>query len=145
MQHSLSFFGCLSFRFQESNTLFFFFSLCRDFSGNNLACDCNVYSSFVSVISALSSSRAAQCASPPRVASVRFFPGGSYKDHPVQDFTCCMYNVYRDCMTDIIRVISHDWSRIWPIEASIYSALFQNHATVFFFLGKRVWDVLHPT
>ena len=106
MQHSLSFFGCLSFRFQESNTLFFL--LCRDFSGNNLACDCNVYSSFVSVISALSSGRAAQCASPPRVASVRFFPGGSYKDHPVQDFTCCMYNVYRDCMTDIIRVISHD-------------------------------------
>ena len=105
MQRSLSFFGYL-FRFQESNT-FFFWLFCRDFSGNNLACDCNVYSSFVSVISALSSSRAAQCFSPPRVASVRFFPGGSYENHPVQDFTCCMYKVYRDCMTDIIRVISH--------------------------------------
>ena len=143
MQRSLSFFGYL-FRFQESNT-FFFWLFCRDFSGNNLACDCNVYSSFVSVISALSSSRAAQCFSPPRVASVRFFPGGSYENHPVQDFTCCMYKVYRDCMTDIIRVISHDWSHIWPVEASIDSAPLQNHATLFFFLVKRVWDHLHPT
>ena len=65
---------------------------CRDFSGTNvLACDCNVYNSLVSVINALSSSRAAVCASPPRVASVQFYPGGSYENHPVQDFTCCMY------------------------------------------------------
>ena len=146
MHHSLPFFGCLSFCFQESNTLFFFFLLLfRDFSGNNLACDCNVYSSFVSVVSALSSSGAAQCASPPRVASVRFFPGGSYKNHPVQDFTCCMYKVCRDCMRDIIRVISHVWSHIWLFEASIDGALLQNHATLLFFLIKRVWDLLHPT
>lgn len=65
---------------------------CRDFSGTNiLACDCNVYNSLVSVINALSSSSAAVCASPPRVASVQFYPGGSYENHPVQDFTCCMY------------------------------------------------------
>ena len=64
----------------------------RDFGGTNvLACDCNVYSSLVSVINALSSSRAAVCASPPRVASVQFYPGGSFENHPVQDFTCCMY------------------------------------------------------
>ena len=65
---------------------------CRNFSGTNvLACDCNVYNSLVSVINALSSSSAAVCASPPRVASVQFYPGGSYENHPVQDFTCCMY------------------------------------------------------
>ncbi|XP_074619052.1 uncharacterized protein LOC141877910 isoform X2 [Acropora palmata] len=80
-----------------------------DFSGNNLACDCNVYSSFVSVISALSSSRAAQCASPPRVASVRFFPGGSYKDHPVQDFTCSPINLKASAPGDFQLLVS--WNR----------------------------------
>ncbi|XP_074619049.1 uncharacterized protein LOC141877908 isoform X1 [Acropora palmata] len=80
-----------------------------DFSGNNLACDCNVYSSFVSVISALSSSRAAQCVSPPRVASVRFFPGGSYKDHPVQDFTCSPINLNASAPGDFQLLVS--WNR----------------------------------
>jgi len=64
----------------------------RDFGGTNqLDCDCNVYSSLLSVIDALSTGRAAICASPARVASVAFYPGGSYENHPIQDFTCCMY------------------------------------------------------
>ena len=51
-----------------------------------------MYSSLVAVINALSQGRAAVCVSPPRVASVEFYPGGSYEDQPVQDFTCCMYS-----------------------------------------------------
>ena len=51
-----------------------------------------MYSSLVAVINALSQDTAAVCVSPPRVASVEFYPGGSYIDQPVQDFTCCMYS-----------------------------------------------------
>ena len=77
--------------------------LCRNFNGNNLACDCNVYSSLVAVINALSQGSAAVCVSPPRVASVEFFPGGSYEDQPVQDFTCCMYSQpTRDTLSALI-------------------------------------------
>ena len=76
--------------------------LCRNFNGNNLACDCNVYSSLVAVINALSQGGAAVCVSPPRVASVEFYPGGSYEDQPVQDFTCCMYSEpTRDALCDL--------------------------------------------
>ena len=51
-----------------------------------------MYSSLVAVINALSQGGAAVCVSPPRVASVEFYPGGSYENQPVQDFTCCMYS-----------------------------------------------------
>ena len=78
--------------------------LCRNFKGNNLACDCNVYSSLVAVIKALSADRAAVCVSPPRVASVEFYPQGSYENQPVQDFTCCMYSahVFIKCQKKIL-------------------------------------------
>ena len=77
--------------------------LCRNFNGNDLSCDCNVYSSLVAVINALSQGRAAVCGSPPRVASVEFYPGGSYEKQPVQDFTCCMYSqATRDTLCALI-------------------------------------------
>lgn len=79
-----------------------------DFSGNQLACDCNVYSSLVSVVSALSSGRAAECVSPPRVASVKFFPGGSYENHPVQDFTCSPVSVSASAPGDFQLRVSWD-------------------------------------
>ena len=68
-----------------------FLSFCRNLNGNNFACDCNVYNSIVAVITALTASRAATCATPSRVAGVEFYPGGSYEKQPVQDFTCCTY------------------------------------------------------
>lgn len=68
-----------------------FLSFCRNLNGNNFACDCNVYNSIVAVITALTASRAATCATPSRVAVVEFYPGGSYEKQPVQDFTCCTY------------------------------------------------------
>ena len=118
------------FVLKKAVRFFVFLLFSRDFSGNQLACDCNVYSSFVSVISALWSGGAAQCVSPPRVASVQFFSGGSYKNHPVQDFTCCMYKICRDCMSNIIQAISHTEL---------------NHVTMLFLLVNRVWDLLHLT
>ncbi|CAH3017812.1 unnamed protein product [Porites evermanni] len=86
-----------------------------DFSGTNiLACDCNVYNSLVSVINALSSSSAAVCASPPRVASVQFYPGGSYENHPVQDFTCSPININASTPGDFQLRVS------WNRAASLY-------------------------
>ncbi|XP_031564283.1 uncharacterized protein LOC116299704 isoform X2 [Actinia tenebrosa] len=89
-----------------------------DMSGSNqLQCDCNVYNSFVSVISSLNAGRAAVCAGPPRVAGVKFYPGGSYETTYRQEFTCSPVNITASAPADFqIRVKWDKPDELYPVQ-----------------------------
>ncbi|KAK2566477.1 Cartilage oligomeric matrix protein [Acropora cervicornis] len=106
---------------------------------NQLACDCNVYSSIVHVINSVVSNWPPVCRTPSQVQQVTFFPGGTYANVYPQRFLCNPVNVSASALGDYQLLVT--WDR--PQELHVFINVTENATRISTWDAVKVKSVIY--